>query len=89
MCHQTTGLVGVELERRGVVTAAVSLLPEITRKLSPPRALEVPFPLGFPFGRPNDPPLQRRVLRALLRLTSRNDVPVLETLAVEELDEPA
>ncbi len=78
MCHQTTGLVGAELERRGVVTAAVSLLPEITRKVSPPRALAVPYPLGFPFGRPNDPPLQRRILRALLDLTARRDVPLIE-----------
>ena len=84
MCHQTTGLVGAELERRGVVTVAVSLLPEITRKVSPPRALAVPYPLGYPLGRPNDPPLQRRVLRALLDLTSRHDVPL-----IERLDQPA
>ncbi len=83
MCHQTVGLVGAELERRGVVTASLSLLPEITRKIRPPRALEVPYPLGYPFGRPNDPPLQRRILRALLRLTSRDDVPL-----VAELGEP-
>ncbi len=80
MCHQTVGLVGGELERRGVVTASISLLPEITRKIRPPRALEVPYPLGFPLGRPDDPPLQRRILRALLRLTSRDDVPVIEDL---------
>ncbi len=80
MCHQSTGLVGAELEGRGVVTVAVSLLPEITRKVSPPRALEVPYPLGYPLGRPNDPPLQRRVLRALLRLTARHDVPQIEQL---------
>ncbi len=78
MCHQTVGLVGAELERRGVVTAGLSLLPEITRKIQPPRALEVPYPLGFPLGQPNDPTLQLRVLRALLRLTSRDDVPVVE-----------
>ena len=88
MCHQTVGLVGAELERNppeggrrsAVVTASISLLPEITRKIRPPRALEVPYPLGFPLGRPNDPPLQRRILRALLRLTSRDDVPVIEEL---------
>ena len=79
MCHQTVGLVGGEVERRGMVTVSVSMLPEITRKVRPPRALEVPYPLGYPFGRPNDPPLQRRILRALLRLTSRDDVPLIET----------
>ncbi len=80
MCHQTVGLVGGELERRGVVTAAVSLMPEITRKVRPPRALEVPWTLGYPLGKPNDPPLQQRTLRALLRLTSRADVPLSEEL---------
>ncbi len=80
MCHQTVGLVGGELERRGVVTVAVSLLPEITRKVRPPRALEVPYALGYPLGKPNDPPLQLRILRALLLLTSRVDVPLSEEL---------
>ncbi len=80
MCHQTVGLVGGELERRGVVTVAVSLLPEISRKIRLPRALEVPFAFGYPLGEPNDPPLQRRILRALLRLTSRLDVPLSEEL---------
>ena len=80
MCHQTVGLVGGELERRGVVTVAVSLLPEITAKVRPPRALEVPYALGYPFGRPDDPPLQRRILRSLLRLASRDDVPLIEEL---------
>ena len=69
-----------EGERTGVVTASVSMLPEITRKVRPPRALEVPYNLGYPLGRPDDPPLQRRILRALLRLTSRDDVPVIEDL---------
>ncbi len=80
MCHQTVGLVGGELERRGVVTVAVSLLREITAKVQPPRALEVPYPLGYPLGRPQDPPLQRRILRTLLRLARRDDVPVTEDL---------
>ena len=76
MCHQTVGLVGGELERRGMVTVCVSLLPEITLKLRPPRALEVPYPLGYPLGKPKDPPLQRRILRALLALAPRDDVPL-------------
>ncbi len=80
MCHQTTGLVGAELERRGIVTVVASLLPEITRKVRPPRALAVPFPMGHPLGPPNDPALQRRVVRALLRLTRRTDVPLIEKL---------
>ncbi len=80
MCHQTVGLVAVELERRGMATATISLLPEITRKLQPPRVLEVPYALGYPLGRPDEAPLQRRILRQLLRLTSRDDVPLVEVL---------
>lgn len=66
-----------ELERRGIVTASITLLPEITRKIRPPRALEVPYPLGFPLGEADNPELQRAVLRALMALTWRDEVPVI------------
>lgn len=52
------------------------MLPEITAKVGVPRSLEVPWPLGFPLGEPDDPELQREVLRRLLALTDRGDVPV-------------
>jgi len=54
------------------------MLPDITRKIRPPRALAVPYPLGFPLGEPNDPGLQVAILRELLGLLDRIDVPVLE-----------
>jgi len=54
------------------------MLPEVTAKVGPPRALAVPWPLGFPLGAPDDPALQRRVLVAMLELLPRVDVPVLE-----------
>lgn len=62
-----------------MVTASITLLPEITRKIRPPRALAVPYPLGFPLGEARNPGLQRRVLRELLRLTGENRVPVMWT----------
>ena len=68
-----------ELERRGITTASLTMLPEVTKKVRPPRALSVPWPLGFPLGAPNDVALQRKVLLALLALLSRTDVPVLES----------
>jgi hypothetical protein len=55
------------------------MLPEVTKKVRPPRALSVPWPLGFPLGAPNDVALQRKVLIALFALLSRTDVPVLES----------
>jgi hypothetical protein len=54
------------------------MLPEITRRVRPPRALAVPYPLGYPLGRPGAPGLQRSVLRALLSLCQRDDVPLIE-----------
>lgn len=68
MCNQTVGLIQAELERRGIVTASISLLRFITEQVRPPRALHVPFPHGRPLGRARDPLLQHRVLAALLDL---------------------
>jgi hypothetical protein len=62
------------------VTASITMLPEITVKVGPPRALEVPYPLGFPFGAPGDAALQLRILRRLLGIARRTDVPLLEVM---------
>jgi hypothetical protein len=73
-------LVQAELERRGIVTASITMLPEITERMRPPRALAVPYPLGYPLGAPADVTLQHRVLRAVLALCSRADVPLIQAL---------
>jgi hypothetical protein len=83
MCHQAVGLIQAELERRGIRTASITMLPEVTRAVRPPRALSVPFDLGYPLGKPSDPGTQRRVLRQLLRLALAEGVPV-----IGELDAP-
>jgi hypothetical protein len=54
------------------------MLPEVTAKVMPPRALSVPWPLGFPLGEPGNAALQRQVLMALLALVPRGEVPILE-----------
>lgn len=72
------GALGHYLEREGLPTAQVSLIREQTAAIRPPRALWVPFMLGRPFGAPNQPEFQRRVLRALLGLFERASGPVLE-----------
>lgn len=69
-----------ELERRGIATASVTMLPEITRTVRPPRALAVPWKLGYPLGAPADVDLQTRVLRRLLALSTRPEVPLIEEL---------
>ena len=79
MCHQTVGLVAGELEKRGIATTSVTMLREVTEKVRPPRALLVPYPLGYPLGRPDDPELQSRILRAALALLDRpGPGPILE-----------
>ena len=42
-----------------------------------PRFLWVPFELGRPFGAPNEPEFQKRVLRTALELVERTDGPVV------------
>lgn len=75
------GALGHYIEREGVPTAQVSLIREQTAAIRPPRALWVPFMLGRPFGAPNEPAFQRKVLRALLALFERPAGPVLEDFA--------
>lgn len=68
MCHQSVGLVQSLIEKSGIPTVSISLLVEITRRVQPPRVLAVDRPLGYPLGRPNDPQLQKRILRASFEL---------------------
>lgn len=72
------GALGHYIEREGVPTAQISLIREQTAAIKPPRALWVPFMLGRPFGAPNEPDFQRRVLRALLALFEQPSGPVIE-----------
>ena len=75
---QTVGLAQQIVEEEGIATVSITRLAGITRKIRPPRALSVPYPLGYPLGEPNNPDLQHEVLGALIALLERNDVPVLE-----------
>ena len=79
MCHQSVGLIQRAIEHRGIATVSLSLLREITEKVRPPRALFVPYPLGYPLGAPNDQALQTRIMLAAFALLARTDCPVLET----------
>jgi hypothetical protein len=65
------------LEAEGVATTSISMVREHTEKVKPPRALFVPFPYGHALGRPNDPELQHRVLKAALDLLEAGAGPVL------------
>ena len=71
------GALGHYLEREGIATAQISLIREQTAAIKPPRALWVPFMLGRPFGAPDAPGFQRKVVRALLDLFDAQSGPVL------------
>ena len=60
-------------------TTGISLVREHTEQMQLPRFLWVPFELGRPFGAPNEPDFQRRVLRSALELLERDDGPVVLT----------
>jgi hypothetical protein len=68
MCNQAVGLVAAELEREGIATVVIQLLREVAQRVRPPRALFVPFPHGYPIGKPQDPAEQHAVLEAALRI---------------------
>ena len=68
---------GHYLEEEGIATVAISLIRPQTENAKPPRALWVPFELGRPFGPPNDPAFQKRVILAALRLLEREIGPVV------------
>ena len=83
MCNQAVSLIAAEIEKRGIATSCVMLLREVAEKVHPPRALCVPFPFGYPLGRPHDPEGQRAVVRAALALLEREGPgPVIEDYAL-------
>jgi len=65
------GLIQSVIEKSGVPTVSISLLPEVTERVAPPRFLVVDRPLGYPLGAPNDPELQRSIIRAALAMLTR------------------
>ena len=67
---------GHYLEEEGIATVAVVLIRPQAENTKPPRALWVPFELGRPFGPPNDPAFQRRVVLAALGMLVEGDGPV-------------
>ena len=66
------------LEREGIPTVVTAPIRRHAERMQPPRALAVPFELGRPFGAPNEPEFQTRVLNALLNMLEKTDGPVLD-----------
>tara|TARA_B100001093_G_C26565439_1_gene900560 strand:+ start:136 stop:819 length:684 start_codon:yes stop_codon:yes gene_type:complete len=60
------------------MTTGISLVRENAASMQPPRSLWVPFALGRPLGKANDPAFQHRVIAAALALLSAQRGPVLQ-----------
>ncbi len=58
------------IEKAGVPTVSTSVLRAITEKVKPPRVLFLDRPLGYPLGEPNNPDLQKAILRRALAMLS-------------------
>ena len=80
MCHRSVGLVQGAIERAGISTVSLSLRPEITLFMNVPRAAFVRFPLGNPFGEPNQPEQHRLVFADLLQLLESAPEPLVVEL---------
>ncbi len=80
MCHQAVGLIQGCIETAGIASVSIALLREMAISVRPPRALWVPFPMGFPLGEPRRPDIQQRVILAALDLLGRHaSEAILET----------
>ena len=71
----------------GLTTTAIAIVREHAEKVKPPRALFVPFAMGFPLGTPNDPELQHRVIASAFDLLRYQNGPVLVDFSQEEAAE--
>ena len=65
------GLIARGLEARGLPTLSMSCMMDFSSAMKPPRTVFLDFPIGCPAGKPNEPELQREILRAALRTAPR------------------
>ena len=58
------------IERAGIPTVTVTMMPDTAQARLAPRIVGVEFPYGHTFGMPGDPATQRRVLELALSVLS-------------------
>jgi D-proline reductase (dithiol) PrdB len=64
VCHRTVVAVQREIELRGIPTVLITVSPEASRQMRPPRAL---YPKGFKVGNSLGGPFQRDLQKQVLR----------------------
>jgi len=76
VCHRTVVAVQREIEMKGIATVLITVSPEVSAQMRPPRAL---YPHGFKVGnsvgKPGDRELQKAVLREALSLLTTDTRP--------------
>ena len=76
MCHRTVVAVQREIEMKGIPTVLITVSPEVSAQMRPPRSLYPKgFKIGNSLGRPNMRELQKTVLRDALSLLNQNTRP--------------
>ena len=55
------------VEEAGIPTLCMTSALDITQSVKPPRAVFLNFPLGHQTGRPDDPGIQRQIVRDAMR----------------------
>ena len=89
VCHRTIVAVQREIEMRGIPTVLITVSPEVSAQMRPPRALYPNgFKIGHSLGKPGMPDLQRKVLRDALTLVTQDTRPgKFETIDYPEYGE--
>ena len=65
-----------EIEMRGIPTVLITVSPEVSAQMRPPRAIYPKgFKIGNSLGKPKMPDLQKKVLKDALNLLSENTRP--------------
>jgi len=76
VCHRTISVVQREIEMKGIPTVLITVSPEVSAQMRPPRAL---YPKGFKIGnsvgRPGMRDLQKKVVRDALSLLTQDTRP--------------
>lgn len=77
------------IENSGIPTVSVSVLREITEKVTPPRVLFQDRALGHTLGDPHEAALQSRILEAALSLLKAPELPVAQDFQELEREKPS
>ena len=76
VCHRTISVVQREIEMKGIPTVLITVSPEVSAQMRPPRALYPKgFKIGNSIGRPGMRDLQKKVMRDALNLLTKDTRP--------------